>query len=739
MTSVLVVLGLGSCDRGGAATRVAMAARDGASRFVGSEVCRSCHEETFASWEGSHHALAEREVVPAVDRRAFVDQAAVVHGSVTSTLTATDDEFAIRTEGPEGDVRPFPVHRAIGVSPLRQYLIEGEGGRLQVAALSYDPLANDWFDVFGEEDRRPHEWGHWTNRGMVWNAMCADCHNTHLIKGYDAASDTYDTTFAEMGVGCEACHGPGEAHVVWQEEHEKEKGDPTLTALVLDNDGPKWVDTCGSCHARRLELDEVFLAGDSFLDSFYPDLPDLSEIYYADGQVHEEDYEYVSFLMSRMHDKGVQCTNCHDPHTAKPRAEGNDLCLMCHAYRQSDELGPIDPASHSHHDVRQPGGQCVECHMPQTTYMQRHARRDHSLMVPDPLLTKELGIPNACNRCHTDQDVDWTLAAVEEWYGDKMERRQRVRARAVAHAREGRRGVESELVRFVRGETYPAWRAVGAGLLGSWLHSPEVQQLLVELAEDESPLVRAAATRSLGGAGQEAFPLLFARLEDPARAVRFWAASFLGQALPLEHPAAKELFATHRLTADQPAGLVGQAGFWMSRNELDRAIKLLRRGVDWDPSSSAMHQTLAVALSGAGLFEEAIHECKKACELAPEDPQAWFSLGLARGAVDDHAGAAEALARTTELAPDYIRAWYDLGLARNSAGDFEGAITALRRAIALAPDVPDFWFALAAVFRDATRLDEAKDAVRHALQLDPEHPGAKALLESLEPGATGGK
>jgi len=624
------------------------------------------------------------------------------------------------------------VDRVIGVSPLRQFLVGGERGRRQVAALSYDPAADEWFDVFGEEDRRPHEWGHWANRGMTWNAMCADCHNTNVHKGYDAETDSYETTFSEMGVGCEACHGPGRDHVAWQEDNEGMAGDPTLAGLRLDDSAERWVDACGACHSRRLELREEFLAGEPFLDSFYPDLPDLSEVYYADGQVHEEDYEYVSFLLSRMHAKGVVCTSCHDPHSARPRGRGNDLCLMCHAYQLSPELGPIDPASHSHHDVRQEGGQCVGCHMPVTTYMQRHPRRDHGLLIPDPLLTKELGIPNACNRCHDDQTVDWAIEAVEEWYGERMERPYRTRARIVARARTGDRGAGSALAIFVGGEPYDAWRAVGVTLLGSWGPVPEAWKALVEASTDEAPLVRAAAARAMATAGPAAREILIGLLDDPVRAVRFWAASSLGPMLDPSTRAARDLAEVHRMTADQPSGLVAQAGFWLSRGDLDRAITLLRQAVDWDPGSAGLQQTLAVALSQAGLFEEAIKVCKKACELAPDDPDAWFSLGLARGAIGNSARAAEALERATDLDPAFVRAWYNLGLARNEAGDAPGAVHALENCTALEPNVPDHWFALAAVLRDAERVEEAKSAARKALVIDPRHAGARGLLEELE-------
>ncbi len=102
----------------------------------------------------------------------------------------------------------------------------GPGGRLQTLELSWDPKKNDWFDVYGNEDRKPGEWGHWTGRGMNWNTMCASCHNTRLRKNYDPVKDELHTTMAEMTVGCESCHGPMKAHVEWQRDHPGAKNDP---------------------------------------------------------------------------------------------------------------------------------------------------------------------------------------------------------------------------------------------------------------------------------------------------------------------------------------------------------------------------------------------------------------------------------------------------------------------------------------------------------------------------------
>ena len=116
--------------------------------------------------------------------------------------------------------------------------------------------------------------------------------------------------------------------------------------------------------------------------------------------------------MSRMHHKGVQCMDCHNPHTLENvlPVENNMLCMKCHE-SGADEAPIIIPTEHSFHAEGSTGNRCVECHMPKTKYMEIDPRADHGFHSPDPLMTKELGIPNACSNCHSEESVDWAI----EW------------------------------------------------------------------------------------------------------------------------------------------------------------------------------------------------------------------------------------------------------------------------------------------------------------------------------------
>src|ERR1700720_1335734 len=155
--------------------------------------------------------------------------------------------------------------------------------------------------------------------------MWAACHNTRVRKNYQEGTDTYATSMAEMGVGCEACHGPLASHNAWQAQHPREPGDPTVRRVTRE----EMFSVCGSCHARRAELTGDFRPGENFFDHYSPTIPDETETFYADGQIRDEDYEFTSFLGSKMHDAGGRCLDCHEPHSLKTRLPGNALCLSC--------------------------------------------------------------------------------------------------------------------------------------------------------------------------------------------------------------------------------------------------------------------------------------------------------------------------------------------------------------------------------------------------------------------------
>jgi tetratricopeptide (TPR) repeat protein len=690
------------------------------ARYAGSASCRECHEPEWDLWLKSNHRWAERPPDPELDEQAFNPPRSFEHGTQTTHVRATNGHYKVITPGYGGQTEPYLVERVIGHEPLRQFLVAGPGGRLQTLEASYDPHRNEWFNSFGDEDRQPGEWGHWTGRGMNWNSMCAACHNTRLRKNYDLATDSYRTAMAEPSIGCESCHGPMNDHVLWQQRHPNSRQkDPTLQTL-----NPRQIlDTCGSCHSRRLDLTGDFTPGESFFDHYSLTIVDDTDIYYPDGQVRDENFEFASVLGSRMHHAGVRCLDCHNAHSLDLIRPGNDLCMRCHSggYPNSPI---IEPATHSRHRLDDTGGQCVSCHMPHTTYMQRHPRRDHGWTSPDPLLTRELGIPNACNRCHTgeDEDVDWAIRIVEEWYGPRMERPGRQRTRWIAAARAGQVAARDPLVDLVRSNELPYWRAVAAGLLHPWITEPHVRQVLLDSLEDPNPMVRSAAITSLEPlvhSGDQAVIHSFrSRLEDPLRSVRFRAAWALRGEIDSQSRAGQELLHVLDFNADQPGGQAQKGAYALARNQPQIALEHYRRAVEWDPYSGGLRHELAVVLSMVGHHQDALQHMLEAARLEPNLAEYQYRLALAWNEVGRLDQTLSALERAVALDPDHPRAWYNLGLARNQAGLTDLAIDALVQAQRADPRDPRIPYARATILTRQGRTDEAVQAMEQARQLE---------------------
>lgn len=400
-------------------------------KFVGRQTCIECHQTEANLFHGSHHDLA-MDVASNETVLGDFDNAELEHFGITSRFFRDGEKFMVHTEGEDGQLHDFEVKYVFGVEPLQQYMVEfgrddaedGEIGRVQVLRLSWDTKAKKWFylrppDV--DQKLEPGDPLHWTGITQCWNTSCADCHSTNVKKNYHPLSRSYKTTFSEIDVSCEACHGPGSFHVklarqkslFWDRKHGF-----GLTKLKTDSNRPQ-VETCAPCHSRRTQIQEGFQAGCNF-DDYYACRHIADQIYHDDGQIRDEVYVYGSFIQSKMYHNGIRCSDCHDPHSTKVKYNDNRLCTSCHQH----PAGKYDTINHHHHTPGTAGSNCVDCHMPATTYMMVDPRRDHSLRVPRPDVSVLTGTPNACTGCHLDsqrlpiedrrelrQYLDWIVGA----------------------------------------------------------------------------------------------------------------------------------------------------------------------------------------------------------------------------------------------------------------------------------------------------------------------------------------
>ena len=345
------------------------------------------------------------------------DDASFEHGGITARFFREGGGWFIEAEDGTGERRSFEVVGVAGWHPLQQYLISPEPGRTQAFDIAWDVEAGRWYPVFPGDPPPPGDGFHWTGPYKSWEARCAECHATGYSRNYAPETRTYAPAMAEIGVGCEACHGPGGAHVA----------DPAARMPAgLGASAAAEVEQCATCHARREAFgDGNPLPGTPFHDSFNLALlrPGLYE---PDGQILEEDYEYGSFLQSRMYARGVRCSNCHEPHSIELRAEGNAVCTQCHSPAGNPEfptlrLADYDDPAHHFHPPGTPGAECRACHMIERTYMGIDARRDHGFRVPRPDLAAT-GAPNACTDCHADRPAAWAAEEIARRFPDSDRR-----------------------------------------------------------------------------------------------------------------------------------------------------------------------------------------------------------------------------------------------------------------------------------------------------------------------------
>ena len=616
--------------------------------------CAACHAEQFEQWAGSDHAWAWRQTDAARDAEPFHRQQLGAHGSAVTFSTTPQGEYRIHDKARD---ESFSVHSVVGRTPLVQYMVQGKDGGLQAPSAAWDVERHEWFDLFEDDARLSAEglarrdagdWGHWLGRGMNWDSQCAWCHMSGFHKNYRAESDTYAATYREPGVTCIQCHRLADAPSA-DNGCLVAPGDRKLSAEQVH-------DTCASCHARREELDDQFRAGEKFDDHFRLELPILPGVFWPNGMQRDEAYCETGLRLSRMGAAGVTCLDCHDPHTAQLKLpqEDNSLCLRCHADGTEVNGTPapiITRAPEGLCPEGSEGARCVECHMPASPYMARDMRRDHSFNIPDPTLSQQLGIPNACTMCHKDRSDAWAAEALARALPEQKAAQYRLRTHAVHAAMQGEGNTEN-LMMALRVETVPAWRATLLELLARQPRLPEITQAARAAMKDENPMVRAAAARVLGVGAS-------ALLADSVRLVRHaaaWAMLPQGSKLLAGTRALAEIEATARHQADQPAGAMQLATLAAARGDQAEAERQYERAIRLDPASPVPYMDYAVYLARCNKPLEALRQMLACTKVAPKNAEAQYRLALILAEVGQYPAALVALNRALEADPHHAAA-----------------------------------------------------------------------------------
>jgi predicted CXXCH cytochrome family protein len=695
--------------------------------FVGSTVCRECHEVAWSRWKGSDHERAMDVATDATVLGDFNDATFTFRG-VTSRFYRRDGKFYVYTEGPGGKMGEFEITYTFGVRPLQQYLVPFPGGRLQCLTIAWDTEKKRWFHLYPDQDIPPSDWLFWTRNGQNWNGMCAECHSTNLKKGYDPDSRTYSTTWSDINVGCEACHGAGSRHVAWARIPEMGRPQLENLGLVVRTSGltsPQLVELCAPCHSRRAELGDYDHSGKPLLDYELPSL--LTEgLYEPDGQQLDEVYVYASFLQSKMYARGVRCSDCHDSHSTRLLKQGNELCLQCHVREVYDTK-----AHHFHEKVYKgkpsDGALCVKCHMPERPYMVVDWRADHSFRIPRPDLTRDIGVPNACSPCHTDKPLGWILDATRKWYG--LARRPHF-GTTFAAARRDEPSAEGELARLVENPLQPAIvRATALSLLAQYPGQASGAALRSALVSEEPLLRHVAASRLSLPDPRERAALLAPLLSDPLKAVRLDAvAAVAGVPKELLKPYQREAFEEARREYEQAqahsldfsSGGLNLGNLYASLGEPAKAERYYRLALDIDDLFYPAKVNLAVLLSAQGRNSEAEDLLREVVKAYPGNADASYSLGLLLVQNGKPEEAVTHLRRAVEAWPRDARARYNLGLLLQQLGRPAEAEAMLSAALDLEPANPDFLFALADHYLRRGRAQEALSLARRLIAAQPD-------------------
>jgi len=663
---------------------------------VGSAACRECHVDQYQRWQASQHAVA---IQVADDQTVLGDFSGVKfrQRGVTSEFFRRDGRFVVRTDGPDGKLADFEVRHTFGVYPLQQYLVELDGGRVQALGIAWDTRPKDqggqrWFHLYPNERIDHTDELHWTRRQQNWNYMCSDCHSTAVRKNFDATAGTYATEWQEITVGCEACHGPGSRHVelARQAASAGTEASGGLTVAFDERRGAAWVidpatgnasrtisratskelDVCAQCHARRGQFSDDYRPGEPFTDHYLPSLL-VAGLYYPDGQQRDEVFNWGSFLSSRMHEKGVTCGDCHDPHGGKLHAPGNAVCAQCHS------AAKYDAPAHHFHEPGTPGAACASCHMKTETYMVVDPRHDHSFRIPRPDRSVTLGTPNACNQCHTDRTAQWAAAEIRKRYPEPKPGFQGF-AEAFAAADRGDPSANIALTQVAANLDESA--IARASAIERLARLPGENALFAAEAalKDPSPLVRRAGVAAHAQLPPGQRGAVMSLLDDPSRIVRMQAAqtlapladdAFDADRLAAFQRAAAEYVAAERFNADRPEHRTNLGGFLAERGDVFAAEAEFRAALRLDPGFAPAWANLADLMRVLGRETEAESLLREGLAVAPQSAALHHALGLSLVRQQRKDEALRELRRATELDPYNQRFKYVYDVARAELGD----------------------------------------------------------------------
>ncbi len=713
------------------------------ARYAGSHRCQQCHAGEFEQWRSSHHALAMQTATANSVLGDFSAPAFTSHGE-RFEFRRQQNRFQVTTANTAGEQQDFTISHSFGVHPLQQYLVEFPNGAKQVLPVSWDSRpavegGQRWFHIYPQEAIPPGDPLHWTGIQQNWNHQCADCHTTDFRKAYASDSQAYHSQFSEATVGCEACHGPASNHIAWANTASNAGSSGANSGFTVDLSRPATLlSTCAKCHSRREQIAEGFKPGDNFLDYYTPALLE-NGLYHADGQVNAEVYVYGSFLQSRMHQAGVVCSDCHQPHSASLIATGDAVCTQCHSPQGAARFEGLQAKNytarqHHFHPPDSAGARCRNCHMPAKTFMVSDLRRDHSFRIPRPDISAQYDTPNVCTDCHKEQSLDWANSVLQQ-RGAKQSAANF--AGALNSAWRNQQGATAQLLEVVNTPEQPdivvasALAALSGGQTGG-------RQAIRNALQSSSPLRQLGALRALSAwplaeRWQLAAPLLNAN----TRSVRNEAGRLLADAPPsfLNAADSQRLQAAldsyrmaQQLNADRPEAWSNLALLKQRQGHLAAGIADLNRAIALAPDWLPAYLNRADFQRQLGDEDAAKKTLQAALNHQPDNPQLLHSLGLLYSRTGQSPLGLSYLERAAEAGREDWWLRYVYAIALNSNGATKASVKELLHCLQLAPEHPEVLYALATIHRDQ---GETREALAYARRLNSASPGEQRGLQLI--------
>lgn len=722
--------------------------------FVGTQRCGHCHANELQLWNSSHHDWAMKPAAEDSVLGDFNDQL-FEHQQVKTRFSRKDHHYWVTTLNEEGTMTTYRIAFTFGVYPLQQYLVEFSGGRLQALTIAWDTRAKEqggqkWFHLYPNRLISPGDALHWTSPAFTWNSQCAECHVTGFKKNFDPEIQSYASTWAESNVGCEGCHGPGSQHISWAEGCSDNNSQTCETESTLKGfsyvlkSATQWrlsrsqtssttpyrtlipqtlnsttasvtqVEVCARCHSRRRAFNDIDFSNPSFFDQFELQLLE-PPFYYSDGQIRDEVYVFGSFIQSKMYHNGVTCSDCHNPHSLRLRAEGNALCAQCHNPQVFDQVG------HHHHQIASTGAQCINCHMPETTYMVVDPRRDHSLRIPRPDLSKRTGVPNACIQCHLEQSNTWAHRTLSVWFQESRNEGGVHYGDIFSEAASGDKTRVEELEALAFDIDQPAMvRASAFSVLGQ---STSISPSAIETM---SPLVRIGAARQLA-------PMMVSNRRvaemrhDSVRGVRMAIARSLMPQLAeilLKDDAVayslleKEFEQSLEYSQDNSGGRVALGIYYYQRGRWQDAERIYIEAIQQEPYLLSAYINLADIYRATKREDKAEEILLKATKY-DVDGIAYHSLGLSLVRQKQYVEAIENLARAVAIAPKNVQFGYVYAVALHKTGQVDQAIAELEALQLLRPKQAFVLKALLSFYLQKGATEQALAVASHLAELEP--------------------